>query len=288
MWQLLAKIVLIMAGVLLVPTGLVLASYNAVPGDKTYTLKRTLENGITTLASVHPVTRAYFKTDLSKRRFSEALTLINRGEDASSTLNELVEQTKSATDSIIAMSDRNLRKQFASGLSKQIDDYNKTLAKLEQQKKLTQTKSQVTPTPVSSQGITPTPSPSQSSDYQRTIDELRRLQEELERLKRQLAELAAKQNPTPTPANLASIPTPTVSVGIAGDASPSAVPTETPVPTEVEPTSTPTGKTNKKSAMEILLERAQQATSSPTPTPGATIMGVSTNVFKFISNLFFK
>lgn len=115
-----------------VPTGLVLASQDAVPGDKTYPVKRGLENVIVNLASLHPTTRAFFKTDMAGRRYKEAVALIRRGDQASSeSLVELVTQTQAAATDISQISDPEAKKQLIDNLSKQIVQYKTGLSQLE-------------------------------------------------------------------------------------------------------------------------------------------------------------
>lgn len=207
---------------LLVPTGLVLASQDALPGDSTYPLKRKLENVVIQLSSRHPVTQAYFGSDLSKRRFKEAVALIKRGDNASGSLNELVDQTQSAADSMKGISDSRLRKQMAANFSNQIDDYQKSLIQIEQEKKA-KTKAIIlpsTPWGESSQLVTPTPNPAADINYKQTIEELEKIRKELEQVKQQLNSQnqggKASESITPT---LSPTPSPTV------------IPTPTPSPT---------------------------------------------------------
>lgn len=120
--------------VLLVPTGLVFASQDAVPGDRTYPIKRGLENVIVTLASVHPATRAFFKADMSKRRYKEAVALVKRGDtESQSSLVELVAQTEAAAEDIGQISDPKAKQELVENLSRQIDEYQTGLTKLETQ-----------------------------------------------------------------------------------------------------------------------------------------------------------
>lgn len=62
---------------LLLPfTVLVLLSQNSLPGSFFYPVKRGMENVILAAASLNPATSVAFRTDLTKRRFSEAQTLL--------------------------------------------------------------------------------------------------------------------------------------------------------------------------------------------------------------------
>lgn len=132
MLALLSKALIVLMIVLLLPTGLVFASQNAVPGDMTYPVKRGLENVIVTAASLHPSTRAFFKTDMAGRRYKEAVALIRRGDVGSAqSLQELVLQTESAALDISQISDLSAKEQLADNLSKQIEGYKIGLSKLE-------------------------------------------------------------------------------------------------------------------------------------------------------------
>ena len=66
MVRLLSTIVLILAIILFPPAVLALVSNNAVPGDSTYSIKRFLEDGIYTIASLNPG-----EADDAKKRFEE-------------------------------------------------------------------------------------------------------------------------------------------------------------------------------------------------------------------------
>lgn len=130
--------------VFLIPTGFVLASQNAIPGDKTYPVKRSLEKVILSLASLHPSTKAYFHADLMNRRFKEAIALFEKGEAVSDTLQELVAQTSTAAQVASALLDNKQKGQYIDQLSKSIDQYEVKLSQIEER---------VTPLPF------PTPTP---------------------------------------------------------------------------------------------------------------------------------
>ncbi len=132
MLGLLSKVLIVFMIAMLFPTGLVLASQDAVPGDRTYPVKRGLENVIVTLASVHPTTRAFFKADLSKRRYKEAVALVKRDDIQSQTsLAELVTQTEAAVDEIDKISDPKTKQELVQNLTEQIAEYQTGLNKLE-------------------------------------------------------------------------------------------------------------------------------------------------------------
>lgn len=158
MGSILSKALAILAIVLLIPTGAVLASQDAIPGDATYPLKRSLENIILTVASISPSTRAMFKSNLSKRRFKEAIALIQRGDERSTqSLAELVAQTRAAADALNQIQDSNLKKQYSQNLAKQIDEYKSKLQAQEVKKSLEPT---FTPTPLPTKdGYNASPTP---------------------------------------------------------------------------------------------------------------------------------
>lgn len=161
MWNALSKIFIVVIIMLLFPTGLILASQNASPGDNTYPIKRGLEGVLSSIFSINPITKAYFKTDLSNRRFKESVVLIKRNSTdktmTNTSLVEMLSTTAVASADIKNVSDPNLKKRLADNLSNQITTYRQSLLELAKEKKQTQTTTVVlTPTPT--QAIaTPTP-----------------------------------------------------------------------------------------------------------------------------------
>lgn len=142
------------------PSVLALISNNAVPGDATYPIKRTLEAGILTIASVHPSVKAAFTVERSSRRFLEAKKLIDTGEDdkAVNTLDELIGQTKDAVKEVTNVPAGNSKKQLVKKLTEQVKTYDKELEKA--QKKITSQVSYETPPQIT------TPVPTQSNSVQ--------------------------------------------------------------------------------------------------------------------------
>lgn len=227
MWRLFSKIVAVGIIILLFPTGLVLASQNAIPGDMTYPIKRSLENAITAVVSLHPATSAYFKTDLSKRRFKETMALIKRGDNITRPLNDLVLQTKSAADSVKNLSDTARRKQLTDTLLQQIDEYNQSLSSYGSVKKPIVP----SPTPVPVRGLSafeivrqrkasqlqvvtpkPTAAPvpnSQDANIQQALAQIAQLKQQLLQLQSASSYADRLSSPTPTPIPT-STPTPTV------------------------------------------------------------------------------
>src|SRR5438093_1469689 len=79
------------------PSVLALISNNAVPGDSTYSIKRTLEDGVIAITSVNPVTKVWFSQARTGRRLDEAATIILRKKSvapAYDSLNEYIEQLR--------------------------------------------------------------------------------------------------------------------------------------------------------------------------------------------------
>jgi len=216
MWYILSKVILVLSIVLLIPTGAVLASQNAVPGDGVYPVKRVLENMIISIASLHPSTRAYFRTDFSKRRFKETMALAKLGKNTTNSLAELVAQTQSAVTDVKGLSSNSDKRRLASDLIKQIDEYNLSLRKIEAErtskknavvsqtsqsttKNTTSVNNKLTPTTSESEP-TPTPIPNSTSDtsskedeaYTWALKEIERLREEAARAEMEAA--AAREN----------------------------------------------------------------------------------------------
>lgn len=148
MVRLLSILTLILATILFPPATLALISNNAVPGDKTYPIKRGLEDVIYAVVSLNPVTKAWFAAARSDRRFKEFSTLIAQGKSASNTLNELVNQTDIAALEIKKVDDPVKKQALISQLSESINKYDQKLDEVS-----TTAPSVSTPQPV----VVPTP-----------------------------------------------------------------------------------------------------------------------------------
>lgn len=213
MWGYLSKAFLIVIVVLAFPTGLILASQDANPGDNTYPIKRGMEGVLQSIVSLNPVTRAYFKTDLSNRRFEEAVTILKRDNIdqtmANTSLIELLSATANASADIKNVSDPNLKKTMANNLANQITTYRQNLAVVAKETH------QITPTPLptGSQGSSPTPTSEQTNPT---------------------PTLVQTTLPTPTTTAHTSTPTPTPTP------TPTAALRSTPTPTTAAHTPTPT------------------------------------------------
>lgn len=130
MARLLIIISLVLVLLLFPPAALALISNNAVPGDTTYPIKRSLENIIYSVVSINSVSKAWFSSARSDRRFQEVDVLLSSGKQATQTLDELVEQTQSTADWINRISDQNQKTQLINDLSKSIEKYDAGLEKL--------------------------------------------------------------------------------------------------------------------------------------------------------------
>ncbi len=169
MARILTVLSLIMALILFPPAVLALVSNSAVPGDSTYPIKRKLEDGILLIASISPQTKAWFSVERSQRRFKEAAVLLNKGEQASTTLTELVDQTSTAARDVTQITDVVKKQELINQLSQSIKQYNQGLSQaagLPAQIAAEPEPSQPTPTPAAGLAFsrsTPTPSPTPSS-----------------------------------------------------------------------------------------------------------------------------
>lgn len=104
-----------------VPTGLILASWNALPGDSLYTTKRALENVTLTVVQTTPLASS-FSVSFTDRRFKEADKLLStKGSTIGYSL--LVEQAQQSKDIIVDQ--RNT--QQADQLIQNIDQYEKLI-----------------------------------------------------------------------------------------------------------------------------------------------------------------
>lgn len=127
MIKLLSIISIILAIVLFPPATLAVISNNAVPGDSTYPIKRSLEDVIFAVASINPTTKAWFAAARSDRRFKELTVLITQGKGATETLNELVEQTQVAASQIAQVTDEEEKAKLIEQLQVSIEKYDQGL-----------------------------------------------------------------------------------------------------------------------------------------------------------------
>src|SRR5260221_462979 len=133
MMRILSIIVLVLALLLLPPAVLAFISQDAVPGQNTYHIKRTLENGLLTLASINRNTKALFSIQESQTRFDEANKLLAEGHLTPENLNDLVSQTAQAAREIQQVQDPVQKKELSAKLSASIVSYQKQLTQVSTQ-----------------------------------------------------------------------------------------------------------------------------------------------------------
>lgn len=124
MIKLLSLISLILTIVLFPPAVLALISNNAVPGDRTYPIKRSLENIILAAVSINPNTKAAFSQTRSDRRYKEFSALIAKGKETTGALNDLVEQTDMALSTISQVTNPQEKERLIAQLSSSIERYD--------------------------------------------------------------------------------------------------------------------------------------------------------------------
>ncbi len=107
--------------VFIIPTTLILISWNAIPGDRLYGLKRGLESVALALTKNTPIASA-FSLEFTDRRFSEANILLSK---KGSTLGYtyLVNEASQTKDIIVDKKDT----KKAQELIKKIDEYQKSI-----------------------------------------------------------------------------------------------------------------------------------------------------------------
>ena len=127
MFKLLTIISLILALVLFPPAALAVISNNAVPGDTTYPIKRSLEDIIFAIASISPISKAWFAAARSDRRFIEIKTLFAQGKSVDQSLQDLVSQTQIAAEQISKVEDPVKKQELIKNLSSNIQKYTQGL-----------------------------------------------------------------------------------------------------------------------------------------------------------------
>ncbi len=135
-----------LALVFLIPTTLILASWNALPGERLYGLKRGLENVAFALTKDTPIATA-FSLKFTDRRFSEAnILLAQKGSTVGYTL--LVAEAKKTKDVIVEKNDS----QSAAQLVQNIETYQKGI---EEKKLALESQPAVIPVPTQVTSATP-------------------------------------------------------------------------------------------------------------------------------------
>ncbi len=289
MLKILSTLFLVLILILFPPTTLIIISQNAVKGDSLYPVKRGLETGTLFIVSLTPYTKAYFAVALANRRYEEMSVLLSQGDDADSTIQELVVQAGVAAGDISKVSNANQRSKLIADLSSSIDKYDQGLAKAQEEIAKTNT-GQGRPTasfrPVDS-GSTPKPSstnpnesanrsspqvnipprptqlPSQSEEeFLRKKEMLEKARRELEEVKRILEEerrrlRAQGNNFQQDSSKHNSLPSPSPIP------SPSLRPSPSPQPSpSIAPSPSPTAKASTRSAHSASLERSAESAAA--------------------------
>lgn len=115
--------------VLLVPSGLILASQNAVPGDDMYPVKRSLEDILLTVAP-SPFYQGKVQIKYTQRRLKEVKVLASRGsvdENTSVSLISLKEQVGSTSDSIKKVSNDKRQQNLAKSYLETLEETKKSI-----------------------------------------------------------------------------------------------------------------------------------------------------------------
>lgn len=200
--------------VLFPPAALITVSQGAVQGDATYPVKRWLESQVLFLASFNPTTRALYAVAQANRRYDESAKLLSTGDDAGSTLEELVTQSNIAAGDINQVGNDDRKVRLIGDLTSSIAKYDQGLAEAQEQisrnTETRNTQSTPIPQPTSKSSLAPTPKPSvieltestpkpsvKTSPTPSPIgspadDEDRRKQQEIEKARRELEELRKK------------------------------------------------------------------------------------------------
>lgn len=209
MGKIIQTLTLIIMIVLFPPAALITVSGNAAPGDFMYPVKRSLENGVLFLASFNPYTKAYFSANQANKRYEETATLLSQGDNADSSLQDLVNQTSQAAENINDVKSKDQKTRLIADLSDSIEKYDQGLEKAQQQidrnSPVTQSvestpRSTSQATPLASSGPNaPSPSVSQPTPKPSSVskpnpdnpedDQAKKQQEAIEKARKDLEEL---------------------------------------------------------------------------------------------------
>lgn len=141
-------------------TVLIFLSQDSIPGDLFYPVKRSLENVILAAASVSPVTRAAFRTDLTETRFKEAQSLVVSKSNTSG-LSTFIDDVESTKQEVASLKNDTERGKAEEKLISKIEEYQTGLstlqAKTEQNIPVTSIPPQAGGPPTPTQTPSPTP-----------------------------------------------------------------------------------------------------------------------------------
>ncbi len=117
--------------VLFVPSGMAVASWNAVPGDLTYSWKTGLEKGLLLVLKPSKTLQTSTQVALTQRRFEEVSKMLQENE-AQVGLKNLSDQVETTSNSIQSLSAGSSKTQFTMQYIEALTELNQ---KLEQEKK---------------------------------------------------------------------------------------------------------------------------------------------------------
>lgn len=123
-------IIIMIIGIALFPPAiLAYISQDALPGDLRYPVKRLVENGVMTIASINPNTKAMFSVSQSNSRLKEMLAVAAKGEDTQSLIDEIIKQNEETVAEISRVSDVNRRQELIKEFQKNSKETQTKLAK---------------------------------------------------------------------------------------------------------------------------------------------------------------
>lgn len=142
-------------GILAIPTAAILISWNALPGERLYTIKRNLEKIALVVADTNFKTEAGLRSRLVKRRFDEATTLLNRSSALG--LTELTAEIESAKKEIVKQAQEEKKEKEEEIVE---EEAGKLIAQLQKYDQKLEEKKQALPTrPTSPTAPTTAPTP---------------------------------------------------------------------------------------------------------------------------------
>lgn len=216
-------------------TVLIFLSQDSVQGEAFYPFKRGLENVVLAAASVNPVTRAAFRTDLADRRFTEAEKLLLASSNTGG-LEDFVTGIHTAQTEIATISDPVKKQELQQKIQTSITGYGKKLDAVREQLVAREETAQLALAPTATPALSfpaNTPVPGFSSGESSPIPTI---------TPTQAPSITPKQTPTVSPTTTVRpslVLSPTSAPTLAPTLVPTSFPTSTPVliPT---PTSAPT------------------------------------------------
>ena len=176
---------LALTGILLIPAGLILASWKAIPGDSLYSTKRTLEKAALILLSPNYHAHTSLQTNLITRRLEEADVSIDK-HTSSAGLQELKRQLQQAHAQVEAAPNPQTKQQATRKL---VQTLNTTNRKLELKKQTLITHQTIYETQYITQQVTqviqnnppPAPaSPTTTDTSQTIVEDIDAVQDEIE------------------------------------------------------------------------------------------------------------